>query len=68
MNQQLNMMQMIQSFPGFMHSMRGQNPDQIINNMIQTGRINQQQVEQAKQQAQTIMGQMNQFKSMFGFR
>lgn len=64
----MNMVQMLQSFPNFMQMMRGQNPDAILQNMKQTGRITQQQIEQATQQANSMMQQMSQFKAMFGFK
>ena len=46
-----NMMQMIQSYNQFRQNMQGQNPDQIIQNLLQNGRISQAQYEQARQQA-----------------
>lgn len=64
----MNMVQMLQSFPNFMQMMRGQNPDAILQQMKQTGRITQQQINQATAQANSMMQQMNQFKAMFGFK
>lgn len=64
----MNMVQMLQQFPNFMQMMRGQNPDAILQNMKQTGRITQQQIDQATQQANSMMQQMSQFKAMFGFK
>lgn len=54
-----NMMQFMQSFNQFRQSMQGQNPDQIIQNLMQNGRLTQQQYEQARQQAMQIQRMMN---------
>lgn len=55
-------------FPQFMAQMRGKDPNQIINQMIQSGKINQQQLNMVQQQAQQMQGQFAQFKNMFGFK
>lgn len=60
-------MQMISQFVPFMQQMRGQNPQQMLNQMMQSGRINQQQLNQAQQAAQQMQGQFEQFRGMFGF-
>lgn len=62
-----NPMQMISQFPQFMQQMRGQNPQQILNQMVQSGRISQPQLNQAQQMAQQMQGQFEQFRGMFGF-
>lgn len=62
-----NPMQMISQFVPFMQQMRGQNPQQMLNQMMQSGRINQQQLNQAQQAAQQMQGQFEQFRGMFGF-
>lgn len=54
-----NMMQFMQSFNQFRQSMQGQNPDQIIQNLMQNGRLTQQQYEQARQQAMQLQRMMN---------
>lgn len=64
----MNPMQMISRFPQFMSQFRGQNPDAILQSMLQSGKINQNQLNQAQQQAQQMMTAFDQFKSMFGFR
>jgi len=53
-----NMMQFMQSFNQFRQSMQGQNPDQIIQNLMQNGRLTQQQYEQARQQSLQIQKMM----------
>lgn len=62
-----NPMQMISQFPQFMRQMQGQDPQQILNQLVQSGRINQQQLNQAQQMAQQMQGQFDQFRGMFGF-
>lgn len=62
-----NPMQMIFQFPQFMQQMRGQDPQQMLNQLLQSGRVNQQQLNQAQQMAQQMQGQFDQFRGMFGF-
>lgn len=64
----LNPMQMTGQFPQFMAQMRGQNPQQILNNMISSGRINQDQLNQAQRMAQKMKPQFDGFRQMFGFK
>lgn len=63
----LNPMQLLQQFTPFMQEMKGKDPNQLLNEMISKG-VNQSQLNQAQQVAQQISGQLNQFKSMFGFK
>jgi len=53
-----NIMQFMQSFNQFRQSMQGQNPNQIIQNLMQNGRLTQEQYEQARQQAAQIQRMM----------
>ena len=62
-----NTMQMISQFPQFMQQMRGQNPHQLLNQLMQSGRVSQHQLNQAQQMAQQMQGQFDQFRGMFGF-
>ena len=55
------------SFPELMQQMRGQDPNQILQNMIQNGQITQDQLNQVQVQANQMRGQFDQFKAMFGF-
>ena len=52
-NQQPNMMG---DFQRFMQQMQGRNPHQEIANLLQSGRVSQQQLNQAQQMAQQFMG------------
>lgn len=60
-NRQPNMMQRFQQFMG---QMQGKDPNAIIQEMMQVGKITQEQYNQARQQAQQIA---NTFRSMPGF-
>ena len=62
-----NPMQMMAQFPQFMRQMQGQNPHQLLNQLMQSGKVNQQQLNQAQQMAQQMQGQFEQFRGMFGF-
>lgn len=56
----------IQQFPRFMQQMRGKNPTEILNNLISSGKVSQQQLDAAQQQAQQMSGMFEQFKRLFG--
>ena len=55
------------NFVQFMQAMRGKDPNEILNNMIRSGRINQTQLNQIQARAKSISGQFETFRSMFGF-
>ena len=55
-------------FQQFMNQMKGQDPQQIINNLIQTGKVTQAQLNQAQMQARQMQGEFESFKKMFGFK
>lgn len=56
------------SFQQFMNSMRGKNPNAILNELVSSGQINQQQLNAVQQQAQSISARLNGMKSLFGFK
>lgn len=58
----------MQIFQQFMQSMRGQDPNRILNQMISSGRITQQQLNQVQMQAKQMESQFDGFKKMFGFK
>ena len=60
-NRQPNMMQQFQQF---MNQMRGKDPNAMIQDLVSSGRVSQQQLDQAQKQAQQIA---NTFQSMPGF-
>lgn len=57
----------IMQFPKFMQQMRGKDPNAMINELVASGKINQQQLNQVQQQAQQMSGMFDQFKGMFHF-
>lgn len=48
--------------------MRGQNPDNILNSMVKSGKINQNQLNQVQQKAKELENNFAGFKQMFGFK
>lgn len=53
---------MMADFQRFMQQMQGRNPYQEINHLLQSGRITQQQLNQAQQMAQQMQGMFQMFK------
>lgn len=62
-NRQPNMMQQFQSF---MQQMKGKDPNAIINEMVSSGKLTQEQLNQAQQQAQQMQGMFEGMRGMFG--
>ena len=58
---------MAQQFRRFMEQMRGQNPQQILNDLVASGKVSQQQLDAAQKQAQQMQGMFNGMRNMFGF-
>ena len=54
--------QMMNEFKRFRQEMRGIDPQQKINELLQSGKVSQQQIDQANQMAQMAQGL---FKGMF---
>lgn len=54
--------QMMNEFKRFRQEMQGINPQKKMNELLQSGKVNQQQIEQANQMAQMAQGL---FKGMF---
>jgi hypothetical protein len=47
---------MMEQFQRFRKEMEGRNPNEEINKLLQSGRISQQQLNQAQQMAQQMQG------------
>ena len=62
-NKQPNMMQQFQQF---MNQMKGKDPNAVIQDMRQSGKITQDQYNQARQQAQQMQGMFEGMRGMFG--
>lgn len=54
-------------FNQFMQQMKGQDPNAIINQLVASGRINQQQINMAHQRARELEKQFESMKKTFGF-
>lgn len=62
------MNQLMSNFTNFMNTMKGKNPNEVLQNMMATGQINQQQLNQAQQMANQMQGTFNSMRGMFGFK
>ena len=62
-NKQPNMMQQFQQF---MNQMKGKDPNAVIQDMMQSGKITQDQYNQARHQAQQMQGMFEGMRGMFG--
>lgn len=56
---------MIQQFTQFMNQMKGKDPNQIINEMVSSGKLSQAQLDQVQKQAQQMQGMFNSVREMF---
>lgn len=52
---------MMEQFQRFRKEMEGKNPNEEINKLLQSGRISQQQLNQAQQMAQQMQGMFKDF-------
>lgn len=57
---------MAQQFQRFMEQMRGQNPQQVLNDLVASGKVSQQQLDAAQKQAQQMQGMFERMRGMFG--
>lgn len=62
-NQQPNMMQQFQQF---MNQMKGQDPNKILNDLVSSGKVSQQQLDAAQKQAQQMKSMFEGMRGMFG--
>lgn len=60
-------MNMMQAFQQFMNQNKGKNPNEILQQMVSSGKLSQDQLNQAQQMAKQVESQFNGFRSMFGF-
>lgn len=56
----------ISNFNMFMQRMRGQNPNAIIDQLVRSGKISQEQLNQAQQQVKQLEPQLAELKKNFG--
>ena len=57
---------MIQQFQQFMNQMRGKDPNAMIQELVSSGRVSQQQPDAAQKQAQQMQGMFEGMRGMFG--
>lgn len=57
---------MMQQFQQFMQQMKGKDPNAIINEMVSSGKISQEQLNHVQQQAQQMSGMFDEMRGMFG--
>ena len=57
---------MIQQFQQFMNQMRGKDPNAMIQELVSSGRVSQQQLDQAQRQAQQMAAMFEPLRGMFG--
>ena len=62
-NQQQNMLRQFQQFMG---QMQGKDPNAMIDELVRSGRITQDQLNQAQQQARKMQGMFEGMRGMFG--
>lgn len=62
-NRQTNM---LQQFQQFMNAMQGRDPNQIIQELVFSGRISQAQLDQAQQRAQQMASMFEPLRGTFG--
>ena len=55
-----------QQFYQFMNQMRGKDPNAMIQELVSSGRVSQQQLDQAQKQAQQMQGMFEGMRGMFG--
>lgn len=59
---------MMQQFQSFMQQMQGQDPGQMLQQLVSSGRVSQAQLNQAQQMAQQMWGVFDGMRGMFGFK
>lgn len=57
---------MLQQFMQFMQSMRGRDPNQMINELVSSGRVSQEQLNQVQNQARQMESMFSSIRRMFG--
>lgn len=55
-----------QQFTQFMSQMKGRDPNQIINQMVASGQLSQQQLNQVQEKARQMEGMFQSVRGMFG--
>ena len=53
-------------FNMFMQQMKGQDPNQLLNHLVSSGKISQNQINQAHKQVENLKGQLDGLRKTFG--
>ena len=51
----------------FMQQMKGRNPNALLNQLISSGKVSQEQINNAHKQVENLKGQFENMKKFFGF-
>lgn len=62
----MNMNPLQMQFNQFMQQMKGFDPNVIINNLVSSGRVSQQQLNQAQKQVENYKNQLENMRKNFG--
>lgn len=57
---------MMQQFQAFMNQMKGKDPNSMIQELVASGQVSQQQLDQAQRQAQQMAAMFEPLRGMFG--
>lgn len=57
----------VNAFKQFMEQMKGQDPNRLIQSMVQSGKLTQQQLNMVQMQAKQMEGQFADVRKMLGF-
>ena len=66
--QQGGPMNMMQAFQQFMQQNRGKNPNEVLQQLLTSGQVSQDQLNQPQQMAKQMEGPLGALKGMFGFK
>lgn len=58
---------MLQQFQQFMNQHQGEDPNQLLQQLLTSGQVSQEQLNQAQQMKSQIEGPLSGLRSMFGF-
>lgn len=61
-------MNMMQAFQQFMQQNQGKDPNEMIQQLLSSGKLSQQQLDQAQQMAKQMEGPLSGLKGMFGLK
>lgn len=57
---------MMQQFQAFMNQMKGKDPNSMIQELVSSGQVSQQQLDAAQKQAQQMEAMFEPLRGMFG--